>query len=163
MGSIPDAELRSILHSVFIGVCKSCDFVHGEALKPSGTTCLVQVCDFLFPARRRHPFFCVKQRERFEGFLSMADVCLCLCARVHTRVAVSVLVCACLCLSVCPCVCVCFPFAIAERGQPQQHAWGQRLSPREPQLLHSPKRVVGGQGVEDGMHGGQYLCIRASP
>jgi len=52
MGSIPDAELRSILHSVFVGVCKSCDFVHGEALKPSGTTCLVQVCVLLCLARR---------------------------------------------------------------------------------------------------------------
>jgi hypothetical protein len=59
MGSIPDAELRSIQHSVFVGVCKSCDFVHGEALKPSGTTCLVQVCDFFCPAPRLHAFICL--------------------------------------------------------------------------------------------------------
>ena len=37
-----EAELRSVLQAVLVGVCQRCDFVHGEALRPSGNTCLVQ-------------------------------------------------------------------------------------------------------------------------
>ena len=37
-----DADLRSVLHAVLMGVCTRCDFVHGEALRPSGNSCLVQ-------------------------------------------------------------------------------------------------------------------------
>lgn len=38
-----EADLRSVLHAVLMGVCTRCDFVHGEALRPSGNSCLVQV------------------------------------------------------------------------------------------------------------------------
>mmetsp|Transcript_28233 Transcript_28233/g.44046 ORF Transcript_28233/g.44046 Transcript_28233/m.44046 type:complete len:83 (-) Transcript_28233:3046-3294(-) len=38
-----EAELRSVLQAVLMGVCTRCDFVHGEALRPSGNSCLVQV------------------------------------------------------------------------------------------------------------------------
>eukprot|EP00277_Geminigera_cryophila_P018714 CAMPEP_0179459692 /NCGR_PEP_ID=MMETSP0799-20121207/42977_1 /TAXON_ID=46947 /ORGANISM="Geminigera cryophila, Strain CCMP2564" /LENGTH=708 /DNA_ID=CAMNT_0021261667 /DNA_START=161 /DNA_END=2287 /DNA_ORIENTATION=- len=37
-----EAELRSVLQAVLLGVCQRCDFVHGEALRPSGNACLVQ-------------------------------------------------------------------------------------------------------------------------
>mmetsp|Transcript_1082 Transcript_1082/g.3368 ORF Transcript_1082/g.3368 Transcript_1082/m.3368 type:complete len:794 (-) Transcript_1082:114-2495(-) len=37
-----EAELRSVLQAVLMGVCQRCDFVHGEALRPSGNACLVQ-------------------------------------------------------------------------------------------------------------------------
>ena len=37
-----EAELRSVLQAVLMGVCQRCDFVHGEALRPSGNSCLVQ-------------------------------------------------------------------------------------------------------------------------
>ena len=37
-----EAELRTVLQAVLMGVCQRCDFVHGEALRPSGNACLVQ-------------------------------------------------------------------------------------------------------------------------
>lgn len=44
MSGLPDSDLRAVLQSVLLGVCTSCDFVHGEALKPShSSSCLVQV------------------------------------------------------------------------------------------------------------------------
>ncbi len=39
----PEGELRNVLQSILMGVCTRCDFVHGEALRPSGNACLVQV------------------------------------------------------------------------------------------------------------------------
>lgn len=43
MSSLPDTDFQAVLQSVLAVVCTTCDFVHGEALKPSGTSCLVQV------------------------------------------------------------------------------------------------------------------------
>ena len=42
----PEGELRNVLQSILMGVCTRCDFVHGEALRPSGNACLVQVHGF---------------------------------------------------------------------------------------------------------------------
>ena len=56
MSGLPESEFRAILQSVLLGVCTSCDFVHGEALKPShSSSCLVQVRFEILHSSTLHP------------------------------------------------------------------------------------------------------------
>ena len=56
MSGLPETEFRAILQSVLLGVCTSCDFVHGEALRPAhSSSCLVQVRFEILHSSTLHP------------------------------------------------------------------------------------------------------------